>query len=232
MAERQKVYGIVVAVVSGIAETKDGQRVQVKFRSLPDGAQPSDASSLCRMAAGHLPEENDEVLVSFEHGDIDRPFVVGALWNGKDLSAGRGGKDAPRVTLQSIQKHRIDLEQPTQIEIVDGKEENYILIDTKNKRITIESKSGDVLLKAKNLLRLEATTIETVARGSMDTKVGGGMNTKAASIELHADSNLTLKSSGSATVTSFSSVTVTSSSSMTVSSSGAMIIKGSTVNIN
>jgi uncharacterized protein involved in type VI secretion and phage assembly len=31
-----------------------------------------------------LPEIDDEVLVGFEHGSIDRPFVLGGLVNGKD----------------------------------------------------------------------------------------------------------------------------------------------------
>ena len=27
------------------------------------------------------PEKDDEVLVAFEHGDIDSPYIIGALWN-------------------------------------------------------------------------------------------------------------------------------------------------------
>ena len=33
-----------------------------------------------------VPEIDDEVLVGFGGGDPDRPYVVGALWNGKDAA--------------------------------------------------------------------------------------------------------------------------------------------------
>src|SRR5207245_2846374 len=73
--------------------------------------------------------------------------------------------DEPRVTMASGQKHRIVLNdkdnQPTQIEIYDGKEENYILIDTKNKKITMETKTGDILIKAKKTIRMECEKLET-----------------------------------------------------------------------
>jgi uncharacterized protein involved in type VI secretion and phage assembly len=119
----------------------------------------------------------------------------------------------PRVALHTKQKHRIVLDdkdnQPTQIEIYDGKEENYILIDTKNKKITIESKSGAMLLKCKETFTVEAKNIEM--KSDENTKLTVGKN-----FEMKASSNMTIKASGTGDI----------------ESSDAMTIKGSKVNIN
>jgi uncharacterized protein involved in type VI secretion and phage assembly len=121
--------------------------------------------------------------------------------------------DEPRVALHTKQKHRIVLDdkgnEPTQIEIYDGKEENYILIDTKNKKITIESKTGDMLLKCKETFTVQAKNIEM--KSDENTKLTVGKN-----FEMKASSNMTIKASGTGDI----------------ESSDAMTLKGSKVNIN
>ena len=37
-----------------------------------------------------MPEMGDEVLVAFEHGDPERPYIVGALWNGVSSAPRQG----------------------------------------------------------------------------------------------------------------------------------------------
>ncbi len=123
------------------------------------------------------------------------------------------GKSDPKVVLSSGQKHRIVLsdkgDEPTQIEIYDGKEENYVLIDTRNKKITVETKTGSMLLKAKETIRLEAKTIETQSDQATTMKVGSNF-------EMKASSNMTLNASGQGEV----------------KASGTLTVKGATVNIN
>jgi hypothetical protein len=40
-----------------------------------------------------MPEKGDEVLVAFEHGDPERPYIIGALWNGVDSAPRQGFLD-------------------------------------------------------------------------------------------------------------------------------------------
>jgi len=119
----------------------------------------------------------------------------------------------PHVTIASGQKHRIVLDdkgnEANKIEIYDGKEENYILIDTKNKKITMETKTGDILIKAKKTIRMECEKLET--NSDKDTEMTVGKN-----YTMQASSNMTMKASGQGDI----------------ESSGTMTIKGSTVNIN
>jgi len=110
----------------------------------------------------------------------------------------------PRVTIQSGTKHRIVLNdegnQPTKIEIYDGKEENYILINTKEKKITIESKTGDILIKAKEKVRIEAKVIETDSKQQTESKAGTNYKIQAgANIDYKASANMDLTAGGTMT---------------------------------
>ena len=119
--------------------------------------------------------------------------------------------DEPRIALHTKEKHRIVLDdnaQAAKIEIYDGKEENYILIDSKNKKITIETKTGDLLLKAKKKITLEAENIET--KSSQNTKMEASQN-----FEIKAGPSL--KASATA---------------VEVTASGSMKLQGHPINLN
>jgi phage baseplate assembly protein gpV len=53
-----------------------------------------------------IPENGDEVLVVFEGGDVRRPFVVGALWNGQRSAADQRRPAQRQKDHQEPQRHR------------------------------------------------------------------------------------------------------------------------------
>ena len=92
LSERVALGGnIVIGIVSNNVDPRNWGRVKVKFPWLDDAKESWWARLASPMGGANrgfhfLPEINDEVLVAFEHGDIRRPYILGALWNGKDAA--------------------------------------------------------------------------------------------------------------------------------------------------
>ena len=62
---------------------------RITIRDIPKNQEISK-NELKRIRGGTdssswVPENDDEVLVAFMFGDLRRPFVIGSLWNGKDV---------------------------------------------------------------------------------------------------------------------------------------------------
>jgi uncharacterized protein involved in type VI secretion and phage assembly len=77
---------IAAAIVVDNVDPSQTGRVRVRIPTLP--REPSVWARLIiptGKQSGFLfvPDVGDEVLVSFEHGDVNRPYVLGAIWNGK-----------------------------------------------------------------------------------------------------------------------------------------------------
>ncbi|GGK00714.1 type IV secretion protein Rhs [Streptomyces camponoticapitis] len=87
--------GLVSGTVTDTQDPEGSGRVKVRFPWLSD----EYASDWARTAQSggtsggeaFIPEVGDEVLVGFEHGHLDRPFVLAGLYNGKDRPGGGGG---------------------------------------------------------------------------------------------------------------------------------------------
>lgn len=97
-------HGVFAAIVSDVVDPDDQGRVRVRLPWSPDpsGQRYEAWARLATMMAGDkrgtwfIPDVGDEVLVAFESGDPRRPYVLGALWNGKDAppeSMDSGGKN-------------------------------------------------------------------------------------------------------------------------------------------
>lgn len=85
-------YGVHPAVVTDVTDPEGQGRVRIRLPWAPDssdGAYEAWARLATLMAGADrgtwfVPEVEDEVLAVFEGGDPDRPYVIGALWNGQD----------------------------------------------------------------------------------------------------------------------------------------------------
>jgi uncharacterized protein involved in type VI secretion and phage assembly len=81
--------GVVTAIVKNLDDPAGQGRIEVQFPWLSDSLRSSWAPVAAPLAGKQrgvffMPEIDDEVLVAFEHGSFDHPFIVGYLWNGVD----------------------------------------------------------------------------------------------------------------------------------------------------
>lgn len=197
----RRLLGVVVGVVTDNKDLENMGRVKVRFPCLNDQGE-SNWARICSLMAGKdrgayfLPEIDDEVLIAFEHGDRRFPYVLGALWNGKDVppETNSDGKNDVRL-IQSRSGHVIrfnDADGKETIEILD-KGGNSIIFDTASNSLTITTKKDITLSAPQGTITLDAQTIEiksstqtTLQAGStMDLKANATMNIKGAMVNIN-----------------------------------------------
>ncbi len=235
-AHRNRIYGVVVGIVQDIRDPDGLGRVRVDFPWL---AEDTDAvaitpdedrahsywARIATLMAGRkrgtyfIPEVGDEVLVAFEHGDPDRPVIIGMLWNMEDKppeNMDKEGKNHRRsihsrsgheivmddnvddgkacITIKSQGGHRIvldDQDDKGKIEIKTS-EGHVITMDDQAGTVTISDKAGNKLTIDAN-----ANSLSIQTGGNQEQKVGG---------------NLTIKVSGNATISAPAGITIDSTS--------------------
>ncbi len=187
-ASNRRIYGVVIGIVTNNQDPEGMGRVKVKFPWLSN----EDESHWARMASlmtgdqsgvYFLPEVDNEVLVAFEHGDVRFPYILGALWNGKEKppAANDDGKNNIRV-IHSRSGHVIrlnDEEGNETIEIVDKSGKNKIVFNTAENAIAITT-DKDITLSAPNgTIKLDAQKIEIKSSADSKIEAGAGMDVKA-----------------------------------------------------
>ncbi len=144
--------GLATGIVTDIKEA-GGQRgwVRLKFPWLDDKYVTDWVRTVqWGGAAGggvFSPEVNDEVLVGFEQGSLDRPYVIGGLYNGVDkpsahdlpLVDGRRGK-VNRRSLVSRTGNRVELLDGTTrsgVRLASGDKRLEVVLDEKRNKIDL-----------------------------------------------------------------------------------------------
>ncbi|TAK74770.1 MAG: phage tail protein [Aquabacterium sp.] len=169
-------WGVVIGIVTNNRDPDGLHRVKLRFPWL--GAE--DESNWARVAtpmAGPgrgfyaLPEVDDEVLVAFDHGNVDHPYVVGSLWNGQDAPPednGNGSNDHRSLTSRSGHLLRLDDTNGSErIEIVDKTGNNRIVIDSSANGIRIEAQGDIELTSSTGKVKISAVGIELASQAGV-----------------------------------------------------------------
>jgi uncharacterized protein involved in type VI secretion and phage assembly len=242
-----RIYGVVNGIVEDLKDPLNLGRVKVIFPWLAEQKEETvhiedneerAHSYWARMAtlmAGKgrgswvVPEVDDEVLVAFEHGQLDRPVVIGMLWNKDDMppeSMDADGKNDIR-SFRSRSGHRVvfdDNKDKPSILIVDKTGKNSIFIDSTKNNMDIKVE-GDLTITVGGKLAITAKTGITI-ESSADVSVKAQSN-----MNLEATSAFGAKGNTKASLES-SAQTEVKGSAVSVNGSVVTEVKGGIVKIN
>ncbi len=165
-----------------------------------------------------IPEIDDEVLVGFEGGDTERPFVMGSLYHGKHKPAGNFIEDNNSfkgIVTQSNLKIEFDddkkvttIETPGGNTVVLSDDDKSILLKDQNQNIVKLNSSGismdsmeDIKITSKAKVIIDGTAGVDI-KSTADTKVSG------LNIKLNANATIAAKGNASAELSSVGNTTV------------------------
>lgn len=163
-------FGVYAAIVTDIVDTKKLGRIEVRFPWLGrDGDKDVRAwATLCSPYADDeqglqiLPAVNTQVVVAFEAGVLQRPYIIGASWNGKEHLP-QGPEDANDIRLwRTRADSRLEFDDGTPPKVtLRMKSGHKVVLDDAAQEITIEHASGTVV-------RLSATSVDVEAKLSVN----------------------------------------------------------------
>lgn len=215
---RPSIPGLVVGTVLDNEDPEQLGQVKVMFPWLA----PSYISAWCRVmqigaskAGGGflwLPEIGDEVLVGFDRGNIDHPYVIGNLYNGVSMPI------PPPSVEGVVANRRIASRMTHTIEFNDGPEKMGISVMT----APPESPPTSIVLDGEEIKITINSLGQVEITGTLGVKIsaeGGPLTLDAPTISIGGEDTASLTIGGA-------TISVGSASTATVSVSGGMITLG------
>jgi len=219
--------GVTIGEVTNIEDPDNLARVKVSLPILSDDNE-SDWVRVLQLGAGAArgmsisPDVGDEVLVAFENGDLQRPFVLGGLWSGSKRPVNANAIKAGKVEQWSITNDTGDTIVMSRgggadneyIELALHKDaavlflgtektelttpDKPITISTKDASITMDNgeitiKANKITLDAKQDITLKGTNIKGTAKANAELTGTAGIKLKGAQAELAGDATTTIK---------------------------------------
>ncbi|MDQ2930618.1 MAG: phage baseplate assembly protein V [Gemmatimonadota bacterium] len=241
---RELVFGLTTAEVVNNVDPLNLGRIQIRLKDSPQGRPELEQfARYITPFAGNgrgiafLPEIGDEVIVGFEEGDPEHPYIIGSVWNGADVSPGAAPK---RIVTKSGNAIVMDDNGIVEIHSPSG----VCLVQLSNgvngaARITIHS-DGDLFLNAgdriqlscKNLVELVEKDATRIIKGDDQTSIKGSRFIEVAGADVHqSDQRIALLVGGSTAELSSAGVVLQGMNVVTLGSV-QNVVSGGLTNIN
>jgi phage protein D len=188
-----------------VTDTKDPEglgRVRVRFPWLSDEYASDWARTAQAGGTGggeaFIPEVGDEVLVGFEQGILDRPYVLAALYNGQDRpgqaqggqqqAGGQGGQEAEAVdpTSGAVNKRAFGSRGGDKLELLDtanGPQGVRLVTGDGKLRINLDRRGTSIVVHSDGTVEIEAEEQISIKAGS-----GVALDAGSGTLELAGDS--------------------------------------------
>lgn len=235
-----KRFGVNLATVTDINDPDALGRVKCKFITADEDIDETEWAFIASPFAGKNygmffhPRVGDVVLLAFEEGDINEPFVIGNIWwkdseidNTSPVKIDDNNKESNIYKITTPIGHVITLvdtkdEEKIEILTADG---STFRLDDANKKIEMLSKGGDgiTLDTEQSVLSIKCKEFKVDADGNTFnlSAQGATIDTKAA-VSVKGGSTVTVEGSGNTTV---------KGAALNLESSGMTAVKGSMVKI-
>jgi uncharacterized protein involved in type VI secretion and phage assembly len=164
-------YGVYPAIVTDLVDPDRLGRVEVRFPWLGDGGDRDVRAwaTLCSPYAGDeqgleiLPEVDSQVVVAFEAGNLRRPYIVGAAWNGQAALAHNPQRSNNLRMLRSRSDTRLEFDDDrggpkVRITMRSG---HQIVLDDAAQEVTVKHAGGCTV-------KLTIAAVEITANASVD----------------------------------------------------------------
>lgn len=198
---------------------------------------------------GHyfLPEVGDQVLVAFEEGNIEKPFVIGCIPkdNSKIISSSADEQNQYKrirtkhgSTITFVDSKESEEGEKDQILVQTAKELHCIELDNEKNQMRIHDKEN----KNAIVIKTEDGKMEVTAEKKLTIKVGdsieitmngenGTINVKCNTLQEKASKAVKIETDGNGSVKAAAGLTMEGGSQAKLSSSGQTAVEGSLIKI-
>ncbi|MFZ0388992.1 MAG: phage baseplate assembly protein V [Calditrichia bacterium] len=200
LSARTQMFGVAVGIVTNNQDPENLGRVKVQLPWLGSGDDTFWARMAVPMAGKErgtyfLPEVDDEVLVAFDQGSIDHPYVLGGLWNGSDKppeNNSSGRNDIRKIRSRS--GHEIIFNDNS-----SQRRESLEIHTNGGHTILLDDSSGSEKIQIKDKTGSNSIVIDSL-QNSVSVESGLQLKLKSQKIDIEAGAMLTLKAGATLTI--------------------------------